>query len=329
MQRPILNGQARGSPRTPTEQLRDALTALEKQIGLLGHGTVENALTIPEHFDEVERRFEVLALGGIDPTAERARYETLSAQYRSKGRKFLRAIGGPKALEEARAHRAAKADAWWWNIDRELAEQRRENLRRSLKSLAITAAVLIVLGLLYWHFLEPDAQTRERLRREQEAGQLLELGDPAGALAEIDLALEIEPDSPDLLLVKAVALDELGRTEEAEAYYARTRALLEDETQLLFGRAQLYLRMRRFDAALADAERAYAMAPDSPQANFYMGTTYAAMGEYFVAYEYFERTAQLAGERNEIELEGMARVQMAMLMQQMAAPPITGGMEEP
>ncbi|HWB08542.1 MAG TPA: protein kinase [Pirellulales bacterium] len=87
-------------------------------------------------------------------------------------------------------------------------------------------------------------------------------GDPAGALADYDRALEIAPRNLPALQNSAAVLGELpGRTEDAIRMLDRALEICPDFVPARAGRAVLLARVGRRDAALADARESLAHEP--------------------------------------------------------------------
>lgn len=313
--------QQRSRITTPTEQLREALDRLEAQIGKLGHDTRDESLKILPLFDEAHTLFAELADKDIDLTAEKTRYETVSAQFQKKGSVFLRKIGGVRILEALREEHAPDPDRWWWFIDQWLAEQKQRQLRRQGKSLLIGVAIFAVLALLYTLFLAPDKATRERLSHLQTAESLAQTGEYAQALDEVNNGLNYAPNDLDLLILKGVLERHLGHQTEADAIFEKAETVAGSRKAFLLSRAQAYQILGEPEDVLADAQAVVALDPETPYGYFYIAQAYVTMGKFSEAVTNFEKTAELASAAGELELEAMARVQIGYLYQMMASQP--------
>jgi tetratricopeptide (TPR) repeat protein len=308
--------------RTPAEELRVSLGQLEAQVGKLGYGATMDPVELLLTFDRAKALFQELDELGADLSGETGRFETIVQQHQRKGKRFLKAIGGRSALRQAREalpRTPPEANSWWY-IDDILEEEQRTRRKRALRSAGIAGAVLIVLSALYMLFLMPDEATRMRYRFEQSAEQSLMVGDPAAALPAVEEALTYAPDDGSLLLLRAVTLLLLDQPEEAGAAFTEARNVFDSDTQFYATRAQTYMIGGRPDLALEDALRHIELAPEDGLGYFQAGNAYGTMGRYFDAVTAYEQAGELARAANEIELEGMARVQLANLMMIMMSP---------
>lgn len=116
---------------------------------------------------------------------------------------------------------------------------------------------------------DAESLLREFLRvAPQEAGArqllgvvLLELGQPALALLQLDQAAVALPPSPPLQYNRGNALAALGRLEEAAAAYARACELRPEFAEALFNAGNVLRALGRREPALAAYQRAAAAAP--------------------------------------------------------------------
>jgi protein O-GlcNAc transferase len=90
---------------------------------------------------------------------------------------------------------------------------------------------------------------------------LLQGGDPAAALTQIDIALAIQTDAADAWLHRGVALFDLQRLADAVESYDRAIALAPGYGNAFNNRANALLGMDRVAEALADYDRALALQP--------------------------------------------------------------------
>jgi tetratricopeptide (TPR) repeat protein len=311
-----------GKAKTPAEQLRDLLARLEAEVGKLGYSDSPRSIDILYLLDRASELLAALSDNGAVLSAERGRFGTVTDQFRKKGPKFLKAVGGARALERLRDAEKPTRDRWWWYLDQELAAERSARRRQTLRSASIAAVVLAVLTGLYLLFLAPDEATRERYRLEQDAERALTEGRPDDAVLAADQALDLLPGDVDLLILKGIALELAARESEADLVFDTAQALLGNTEAFLSSRAQTYMLANRPDLALEDTEKMVARDKNSAVGYFQRGNAHASLGNYLEAVSDYEKASELAREQDRTELEGMARVQLANLMMLMQAPPV-------
>lgn len=125
----------------------------------------------------------------------------------------------------------------------------------------------------------------------------LRAGNPGGALADFEMALARDPDDLSLVFNRALALAELGRDAEAEAGFSRVIAADPQDTGAWLNRARLRA-ARDPLAALADYDRAVALAGDWSQPLVERGALLDALGRTGAADADFRRAWEL-GHRSE------------------------------
>jgi len=308
-------------PLTRADELRGQLDELEARIGRLGYGLGDEALTIPALFDTVSTSLASFQAKGQAMRAEEARLETVSARFNRKAVVFLREIGGAGTLRDARRTYQPQPEHWWWYVDQLLAERRRKQTRRLLRLVAGVVAVLALLFALYQRFLAPDPLTRERLRHQHTAENLVLQGDIAGALSEVEQALAVAPGDPNLLIFKAVLEQELGQSMTAEETFAAAEAAFGDREAFFLARAQAYLLLDQAEAALADARSVVELNPESATGYVLLGRAYERLEDYRGAIFAYEQAIKLAEEQGDYQMAGATRVNMGILMQRMQVQP--------
>jgi tetratricopeptide (TPR) repeat protein len=102
------------------------------------------------------------------------------------------------------------------------------------------------------------------LSQAAEARLIADQGEPA--LADLDEALAISPDDPDLLIGRANANDALDRSAAAMDDLNRALALAPSRGDALVLRASVWREMDVLDAARADIETALALDPEDAEA---------------------------------------------------------------
>ena len=122
------------------------------------------------------------------------------------------------------------------------------------------------------------------------------------ALAPLDRATELAPDSADFQAAYAQALDDAGRLSQAYEHYTRAMQLAPDLVDLLVGRASVRLRLGDFTGALADVDAHLAQRPRSVEALVLRGCCHLAGGRREQAWDDFNRAIALEpGQRERVE----------------------------
>ncbi|MDF1513433.1 MAG: hypothetical protein P1S60_06450 [Anaerolineae bacterium] len=315
MEKPIQKHAASliGSANTPAAELRLVLKELEIKLGKMQTSSDEELSAIPFLFDKAAELLDILEINGANITSEYGRFDTICATYRHKSQRFLKALGGQPALVQLRKPVNPAPEKWWWFIDEYIAEQTRFRNKKQFRSFIIFAAISGLLILVYAIFLAPDKATRERFRLEGEADQAIANGLPEQALIYLEQALEIDPDNASLLIEYGVIAQLNEKFDIAESSFNRAKALINNEEDYLTSRSQIYLQTGLPELALEDAEDAIAINPESAFAHYQKGVSANALGDRQTAFIAMEKAANFADQEGKIELEAMARIQMAYL----------------
>lgn len=314
---------------TPAEQLRVALSQLEAHVGKIEISKKDELVETLLLFDQVSDLMAALSEQGANLAPERARFRTVSEQFRKKGRVVLKRLGGATVLRSLRETHVPAEDQWWWFADDYLREQRAARRKRTLATVALAGIIVAVIAVLYNRFLAPDEATRLRFRYEQRAEYAAIEGNLDLALAHIDQALTYAPEDPELLMFKAVLLQTLDRPEEAETLFTAIRDVYPSPLAFLANRAETYLRVEQPTEALEDAEAMVELEPNSGMGYFLMGSAHASLGNLNEAGTHYQRAGELASLAGDTELEALARVQLAYLTQMMMGPQTATTTPEP
>jgi TolB-like protein/Tfp pilus assembly protein PilF len=119
--------------------------------------------------------------------------------------------------------------------------------------------------------------------------------DYAGALREIDRAIELNPNYATAHQWRAEFLSAQGRHEEAIA--EAKRALELDPLSMIINRilGEMYFHARRYDEAIAQFRKTIEIEPNFPSAHLMLGRGYGAKGQYSEAVAEFIKMAELVG----------------------------------
>jgi Flp pilus assembly protein TadD len=135
------------------------------------------------------------------------------------------------------------------------------------------------------------------------------------ALQSIDAGLAEFPDDGEMLLWQGAILVQLKRQQEAQVAFAAARPTFEDEPSYLIQRSTIRLQAGDFDGGLADSQEAVRIAPDNAQAYLVLGGAYEIRGQATPAIQAYQKSAELAAASKNSQLEAVAKVRLAMLMQ--------------
>ena len=112
------------------------------------------------------------------------------------------------------------------------------------------------------------------------AGAKLAVKDYAGAMADADKVLELEPDNSNALFYRAAAENLLGRYSDAERDASRGLSIAPSAAFLRDARSWAYIRMGRFTEAVGDANHSLEIDPKNPYAFANRGHANEGRGDY-------------------------------------------------
>ena len=305
---------------TPANQLRQLISQIEINLGKIQISSTEELQDIPVLFDQTANLLDSLEESGANIDSEYARFDTVCAAYRKNGTQFIKALGGRDAYMRLKEGHAPEKERWWWYLDEYLDSQLRSRRNRTLRSMLITIGVFGALVLIYAIFLAPDKETREVIRYQSDAERALSDGEVESALAYLNQALAIRP-ADDRLLIQHGVVAQLNKDNVlAEESFSKAQQVIGDEVEFLVSRSQVYLTAGLPEYALQDAEQAILINPESAIAHYHKGLAANALGDPQTAFLSLEAAANYAHQEGKIELEGMSRIQIAYLSQNMRFP---------
>jgi len=300
------------------DDLRLALREAELLIADLPRAGREEVLRYIALLDDIEEAVPRLeSQYGVDLKPERTRLETLENITRSKARRLV-GEAGASVLAQARLRLDPPDEKWWWYLDRMVAEQRQETVRRWSKR-GLLGAVLLLVGLLaYNRFLAPSPEEQAFSMRSSAGEGYLVQGDFEAALPELEAAVALNPQDVGARLQLAVAYEQLGRADDAAEQLDWGRQLAGSEADYYASLSLVYYRLGVGGIEWAsekayEAAEAAVMADDgSALAHFALASAYELQGENAKAIEEFELASNIS---QDASLTVMARMRMGMLMQ--------------
>jgi len=310
----LLEASAGQEPDTPAEQVRQLLRELEIRLANM-RGTGEEVLAIPPLMDRIADLLTDLQAAGVDVKPEQTRWESAQSLLRRKAAIFMREArqaGGIKPLRE-KYHPAP--DRWWWYLDTWVAQQRRQRVRRILLiGLGVLVTLVIVIGIIQSR-LPKDPRLRRIIDLEPQVDEAILNEDWHQAASLLEELRSLDPNNPEYPLLLGAVYERLGDSQRAEDQYRDARRLLGDEGAFYTRRAAVYLQVGLVESALADAQKAVEIAPNSEEAYFYLGNAYEALGKWQEALEAYQKASELAEAHGRNELLVIIRVRMAALLQ--------------
>lgn len=298
---------------TAADELRTVLAQSEDRIVKLGGRKAAEELY--SGMDRLAELWPVIQETGVDVRGEWTRWESLQAQFKTRGTKVLAAWGGSQALQKARAAAAPDTSDWWWWLDEWVAQKRR---RRLLKTAGILATVISVaaIGLFLVNRLFPvDERVREAYTLRTNSEAAIMTGDYEQAINSMKQAVAILPEDPSLHIMYGVLADLKGDAITAAKAWDTARALLQgNDSEFLVQRGMAYGQTNQFDKSVQDELAAIALDPNSAKAYLYLGAAYEGQDKITEALDAFTKASDLSSDTDP-ELTVMARTRMASLLQ--------------
>ena len=178
---------------------------------------------------------------------------------------------------------------------------------------AAGAAILAVAGLLTWnqaglyrdpgtfftHVIAHNPQARSAHRNL--GNYLLAEGRYGEAHAAYQIALEREPDTPELFVSIAALLSKQGRKEEAIAHYRKALRLNPQDRTAMSNLAALLMNQKRYAAGLVSAQQAIALYPDDAKAHHMVGYGLFQLNRKTEALRHYDRALALYTDLEELK----------------------------
>jgi tetratricopeptide (TPR) repeat protein len=295
--------------------LNAQLDHLEILISKLEPKAGKSVLAILYEMDAIEAQLKELRLSGASIKAEESQFETSCAVLRKQAPVFVRAVGGVQMLQEERSRRNPPGEAWWWYLDEIYRQQRFSALKKTLSALVIAAAVIAVLAVVYQKFLAPSPDVVARYNAIQQSTQLTVDGKYDEALAAVQAGLAVLPGDPDLLLMEGVILQVQGKLAQAADVFGQARQKIGNELNFYLGRSQDYNSIGKNDLAVADAQAAVALDPNSAAGYYLLGSAQEAQKQVSQALTSYQKAVELADAQGLTNLTAEIKLKMGYLMQ--------------
>lgn len=115
------------------------------------------------------------------------------------------------------------------------------------------------------------------------------------ALETVNTAIARKPDYAEALLFQGKLLQELGRTNQAEAAYSASIRWDGGIAESHYRRGMIEVQSGRYDAAVRDFRQATQLQPNFPEAFYWLGRSYYAQGRNEQALQAFQQAVALNG----------------------------------
>jgi tetratricopeptide (TPR) repeat protein len=308
---------------TPLDRLHNLLDKVEDRISSLKTRTPDQALEVLQWLDEIDDLTTSLGTASVDLRGESGRIDAIQSTLQDRSAnvmlRLLGARGGIAALRPANT----PSERWWWYLDQYVAQRTRRDVRNLVVSVVTVIAVIAIAAILYNTFVHPDPIVLARMDASNRAQSALLAGKPDDALAAIDNGLVKAPNEPELLLWRGAILALLQRSGEAQAAWSAARPAFAGDADFLTQRGYVRLLAGDTAGASADTQEAIRLAPDRPQAYLTLASAQETAGDVQGAMASLRTAADLASKRKETQIEAMAKVRLATLMQAIPVPQMT------
>ncbi|RUA17929.1 MAG: hypothetical protein DSY55_01205 [Clostridia bacterium] len=308
--------------RTQADVLRDLLEdSYALAVNMKGAGP-QKASQLLDNLDQIARLLPDLEAAGVDLRSEKVRWQEVQGAVRRHAdslRNELAPLGGLKTLRETLALPPSLQNRWWWWLD---VTAFRNMRKRFLVGALVIASVIILLVGGIWTFnkLFPvDPQVSAAYGHKLNAEELVGKGDLSGAITELNAALRLTPDDPDILTM-LVALYDLTDQEErvnpiGKKLYAEFPSSIVDSNI-----AQSYMVVGAVEKALSKSLQAVDEDPKNAQGYLIAGMAYEAKGDTHLAYRYYRQAADVASAAGDHQTEAFAKIRLATLLQKAQVP---------
>lgn len=171
-------------------------------------------------------------------------------------------------------------------------------------------AGLIIAFKTVW---APSPEAVARLEGEDNAFAAFDEGNYVDSIAAVDHALTIVPDDPGLLVIRGVALEALGRADEAQQNFDKAQTLFESPINFHIGRGQIYLRTSQFEKTEAEARSVLALDETNATAWLLLGQSLELQDKRTEAITAYQQASELAVASGNNEVVVLARLALGRM----------------
>jgi tetratricopeptide (TPR) repeat protein len=271
---------------------------------------------------------EKLGDAGMNTSSEVSQFQTVTSQFIKKRKAYLRQVGGKKALEAFRNNHHPQEQNWWWFVDHRIENEKMRKFRKGMYILSGLSGLIILCAIIYNKCFAPEPHVIESYTLKLSVETALLDGDLEYALDQVQHAIELTPDDPNLYVLEGVTLTELDRMEEAKTSFTQAEIGFQKIDQFYNERTRVYLLLGKIEDAFADIEKSFQINPDSAVTYLYRGQAYDAAGEYQAAVDSYTIADRLAEQDGDIRLQAVIRVNLSNTYQKASLPGNEAGEED-
>ncbi|RME82119.1 MAG: hypothetical protein D6775_11755 [Caldilineae bacterium] len=307
---------------TPADELRNLLNECEKRaVNIRGSGA-DQARELLQWLDLIHERLPELEASGLNMQPERVRWEAVLGAVRRHEKELRRELEPLGGLESLRRQLPAEPDPdrWWWWLDQHAAERTRRRLSRGLITVIALVALVLAARWLFNYLFPVDPNVLASYDLQTEAERLIEEGNYEQAVQNFQEALTYTPDDEDPQIWLVALYDVTGRSDESRALLDKLLTRYDPST-VYAELAQRYYLLQQYETSLAYAQKAIDANPENPEAYLAAGGAYEALGDFVQAMASFEQASDIAERLDMPELQALARVRMAELLQRRPVAP--------
>ena len=297
--------------RTSVDGLRESLDEAQRLLADLGSGRAEPTQLL-HRLDRIAEALQELEDQGADLRVERTRFDSLLQRVRQQRRIVVGSDWG--AIEAARAESEPQASQWWWFLDQQVAQERREAWLRRIGLGIAVVALLAGAWLAYDRFLAPPPEMRQAYRHIESGKRAFDEGDLTAATSHFETARGLTPQDPEPWLWGGVLCESTAGCTESESLFKAAERLYPTRFDFLVNRGRVYLESGDPDEASADVDAALKLNPDSGWGYYLRAGVEVRQGDYSAALDDLDLAADLAEQNGQSRLHGMAVTQRAQLV---------------
>lgn len=297
-------------PSSPGAELRADLQELEKLLIKVNGRTIERTLKL---LDKAYLQMAAMRDQGVDLKAEEGLWSGFEVRLQEAAGEFVRAARAHGGLATLRQHHA-QTDGLWWHVDDVYRAQNRHSLFKALRWTGIVGGLVLAVWIVLTYVIPPDETTVLLTDITYNLEKSIDVRDFATSRQVVEDGLARTGNAVELLLWASVIAEQEGDPETAAAYLAEALDSDVPRARLWVSLGNNRLRAGDIEGAECAALTALDLEEENAQAHFLIASIAEMLGEIDRAIEYFNKTYDLA-EQRQPQLAVIARVRMGNMLQ--------------